>query len=149
MKQLEASKNINIKAVIKARKSLVNQQNSNLQHMNKSQNRQRSHTIKLFETAINDLSNKDPDQEYCRVLDDLSPVQHTVALTSFLQQLKKPNRLEMRKEYTKGLWISDTVQMVNHNYSNNNWRYKGHSSLNDIGKKTSSVWAWWYNWKKS
>ena len=148
MKAFEASKNLKIKSVIKARKPLAKKQEfSGLQHKKKTC--QKSQTIKLFETAITDLSNDHSDHEYCRILDDLSPIQHTNALTSFLKQLKKPNRLEMRKEYTKGLWISDTLQIVNHNHSTNPWRYNGNSSLNNLGKKSGSVWAWWYNWQKS
>ena len=110
MKALEISKNINLKAIAKAKKSLTNIkkiQQSNLK--TKDYLSQRSQVIKSFETAINDITNDQSNQDYNRVLDDLSPVQHTHALTSFLQQIKKPNRLEMRKEWTKGLWISDTI----------------------------------------
>ena len=103
----------------------------------------------MFETAINDLTNDHSDQDYNRILDDLSPVQLTHALTSFLQQIKKPNRLEMRKEWAKGLWISDTIQVVNHNHSNHKWRFNEKSALNEIGKKSVSIWNWWANWKKS
>ena len=39
--------------------------------------------------------------------------------------------------------------MVNHNHSTSQWRYNNNSALNDLGKKSGSIWEWWYIWKKS
>ena len=143
IKALESSKNINLKSLAKAKK--FSTKTKKIQHSlstPKNHSPHRSQVIKSFETAINDLTNDHTDQDYNRVLDDLSPVQLTHALTSFLQQIKKPNHLEMRKEWTKSLWISDTVQVVNYNYSTNQWWFNEKSALNEMGKKSVSIWAW-------
>jgi len=143
MKALECSKNINLKktAMASKRKSGTTLSRPNSQHTLRP-----STVLKMaWERELRAAELAVINDDNYRAIDDISPVQYTNALITFIRAASPRKHSLIRKSWANDLWLHDTALLIK-GIATNCWSFNKNSALAQLGKRAGKIWSWWDSW---